>query len=89
MAISADLPSDSQTLAADRALNFALVSDPNLKIIKAYGVAMRGDDIAVPSMFIVVPGGEILYQHISGNMIDRPRPLDVVRQVEAWSEKNR
>jgi len=57
----------------------------------AYGVAMEGRDIAVPSVFVVLPNGTIFWKQVGESIADRPSNaelLDVVdRAIAASKEK--
>ena len=48
-----------------------------MKVIKAYGVAMDGEDIAVPSTFIIRQDRTIHWKHIGETMADRPPNEDL------------
>lgn len=72
VAISADGPEDSAAFAAEDGITVPLLSDPELRVISAYGVAMEGEDIAVPATFIIRPDGTIYWSHIGETMADRP-----------------
>lgn len=73
IAISVDPVGDSQDLAGRLGLTFPLASDPDLKVASAYGVAMRGRDIAVPATFVIEADQTISYRYVGENMADRPR----------------
>ena len=49
-----------------------LLSDPDLKVAMAYGVAMVGRDIAVPATFVVAPDRSIAFTYVGESMSDRP-----------------
>ena len=85
IAISADSQADSRELARRLKLRFPLLSDPELRVISAYGLAMTGQDIAVPATLIVDPKGEIIFRHVGETMVDRPALLDILAQVPAKS----
>jgi len=55
-------------------------------VIKVYGVAMDGEDIAVPATFVVTREKEIVFKYVGENMTDRPSEEEVLRKaVEAKS----
>ena len=85
MGISADSPAESRALAEDRDISFPLASDPTLAVITAYGVAMAGEDIAVPAVFLVSPEGAILWRHVGENMTDRPLTQVIVAHARDWA----
>jgi peroxiredoxin len=97
-AISVDDPADSRALAEKLSLPFPLLSDPEARVIAAYGVQMKGPSdaagvrsgtgrqssqtMAVPATFVVRPDRTIAWRYVGDAVPDRP-PLDVVeREVE-------
>jgi peroxiredoxin len=78
-AISVDDPADSRALADKLSLPFPLLSDPEARVIAAYGVQMQGQTMAVPATFVVRPDRTIAWQYVGDAVPDRP-PLDVVEQ---------
>jgi len=84
VAISADTQADSTEFIAEKKICVPLLSDPDLKVISAYGVAMEGEDIAVPATFIIDGKGGIRWRYVGENMTDRPEGealLDQAKQV--------
>lgn len=82
MAISADSREDSASFAADDGITVPLLSDPELRVISAYGVAMDGDDIAVPASFIIRPDGTIYWSYVGETMADRPDAAELLKLAE-------
>jgi peroxiredoxin len=70
-------------MATELGLHFPLLSDPDLRVASAYGVAMKGRDIAVPSLFVVKTDRTIAFRKVGENVGDRPTPDEVVAQVQA------
>jgi peroxiredoxin len=83
VAISVDEAADSSKLAADLGLHYPLLSDAGLRAASAYGVAMQGRDIAVPSVFVVRRDRTIAWKKVGEDMTDRPSPSDVLEQVRS------
>lgn len=79
--ISVDSAEKSTALTRRMKLRLPLLSDPSMKVISAYGVAMEGRDIAVPAVFIVGKGHKILYRYIGESMSDRPDPDELVSRA--------
>lgn len=77
-AISVDAREDSVTLAGKLNIHFPLLEDVGLKTALAYGVAMDGEDIAVPSVFVVSRDGKIVFRHVGESLSDRPTPDDLL-----------
>ena len=78
VAISVDSAEDSTALAARLNITIPLLSDPDLAVIKAYGVAMEGNDIAVPSTFIVGSDRVVRWRHVGETQFDRPDSQQVL-----------
>ena len=86
VAISADTAAESSRFAAEAKLPFPLLADPGLKVAVAYGVAMAGREIAVPSVFLIRRDGQIDTVKIGENMADRlsgPELLQRARECQA------
>jgi peroxiredoxin len=78
-AISVDDPADSRALAEKLELPFPLLSDPEARVIAAYGVLMRDQVLAVPATFVVRPDRTLAWQYVGDAVPDRP-PVDVVHE---------
>ena len=65
-------------IVADKGITVPLLTDPDLAVISAYGVAMEGEDIAVPAIFIVDGEKTILWQYIGEDVADRPSEEEVL-----------
>lgn len=87
MAISVDPREDSTALKARLGLHFPLLSDADLAVAKAYGVAMEGRDIAVPAVFVVRPDRAIAWKKVGEDMSDRPSAADVVAHARDASAR--
>ena len=89
--ISVDSREDSAELSKSLELPFPLLEDKDLKVALQWGVAMEGRDIAVPSVFVVLPNGTIFWKQIGESIADRPsnaQILDVTaKAVEATKRK--
>jgi peroxiredoxin len=88
VAISVDPAADSSKLAAELGLHYPLLSDADLRTASAYGVAMQGRDIAVPSVFVVRHDRTIAWKKVGEDMTDRPSAGEVLEQARraaaAW-----
>jgi peroxiredoxin len=82
-AISVDPKDESVKMAQELGLHMPLLSDPDLAVAKAYGVAMEGRDIAVPSVFVVRKDRTIAWSQVGENMTDRASPQAIVDQVRS------
>lgn len=82
VAISVDTKDDSARLAQEMSIPYPLLSDADLRVALSYGVAMKGEDLAVPSVFIVLPNREIFWSQVGETVGDRPSDEDVLRRVD-------
>jgi peroxiredoxin len=82
-----DAPRDSADLVKKLGLHFPLLSDPDMRTILAYGVAMKGRDIAVPSVFVVQQDRAITYTKVGETVTDRPLADEVLAQAKAAAGK--
>ncbi len=87
LGISADSPEESSDLVSDLALPFDLLHDNELRAANAYGVAMDGREIAVPSIFILSAQGNIHFSHVGENMADRPNVLAILSMLREMTKK--
>lgn len=76
-------------LATRLDLHFPLLSDADLRVAAAYGVAMSGRDIAVPSVFVVRPDRVIAWKCVGETMADRPGVEEVLAQVRDAAARGR
>jgi peroxiredoxin Q/BCP len=81
--ISVDPLEDSRALVKDLGLSFPLLSDPDLAVIRAYGVADESNGIAWPSEVLVDPGGAIRWRQGAQSVGTRPSAADVLRAFDA------
>jgi len=78
VAISVDGPEASRRLAERLRLGFPLLSDPEKRAIRAYGVeetkTIEGypPGIARPAVFVIDRSGRVRFKHISRDYADRP-----------------
>lgn len=85
LAISVDPVEASQQLAADLKLAYVLLSDPELKVIDAYGVRHPGGgggkDIARPATFILDRDGVVRWRDLTENYRVRVRPERILEEL--------
>lgn len=87
VAISVDPIEESVTLANKLGVSFPLLSDPGLKAALAYGVAMKGDEIAVPSVFLIDQNKTIVFEHVGETVTDRPSAGELLEQASELTKK--
>ena len=61
----------------------ALLSDPELQVIGAWGVKMKGAELAVPATFIVRRDATIVWRYIGETQADRPSAEELLEQVRS------
>ena len=83
VAISVDSKEDSVGLAGKLAIRFPLLADPGLKTALAYGVAMDGEEIAVPAVFVIAKDKRVHFKQVGESVVDRPSVGDILEQVDA------
>lgn len=83
VAISSDPAADSKQLRERLGLNFPLLTDEGVAVASAYSVAMKGENIAVPSTFVVMPNREVFWKYVGETPADRPAKPVVFEQLEA------
>ncbi len=77
-----DETADSVALAGKLGITFPLLKDEKLSTAVAYGVAMQGDEIAVPSVFIISREKKISFQHVGESVVDRPGVSGILDEVD-------
>ena len=80
--VSVDTPAQSAELAPKIGVTYPLLSDADLKVASDYGVAMQGQDIAVPAVFIVRKDLSIAWKVVGENVPDRPKAADVLAHAK-------
>lgn len=79
--ISVDSRETSVALAARLGLGFPLLEDVDLRVASAYGVAMAGEDIAVPAVFVVRRDRVIGWKQVGETVDDRPSSATLIARV--------
>ena len=63
-------------------LEYPILSDPDLKVINAFGVlhegGMMGKDIARPAIFVLDEQGRVIWKDITDNYRVRVRPSTII-----------
>ena len=60
-----------------------VVADPELALIRKFGVEMQGREIAIPSMFVLeAKTGRVTWRYIGETMFDRPKLQPVLQAIE-------
>ena len=81
IAISVDRPSDSMAMIQRLGLSFALASDPDQNIVKAYGVQNPDTkELALHAVYIVDEQGSIFYRKVA---LRRPVSAELIDAIDA------
>jgi peroxiredoxin Q/BCP len=69
-------------------LPFPILSDPEGRVIKEYGVWSDGEGgIAKPSLFLVEPDGSVVFRYVGEDFADRPTDEELFGAVAATGAK--
>jgi peroxiredoxin len=90
VAISVDSLEESRRLAQTQGYTFPILSDPDTKTIRAYGVLHErggedGRDIARPAEFLVDAAGTIRWVNLSESVVARLEPETVLQAIDAMA----
>ena len=88
--ISVDPPEVSRRQSQKRGYTFALLSDPNAKVIRRYdvlhpGAGPKGADIARPAEFLLDSNGIVRWVNLTENIAARARPEQVLEALNQLS----
>ena len=82
VAICVDSPTENAGVVKKLGLGFPILSDPDLKAIKAFGVlhegGMMGKDIARPAIFLLDEDGRVIWKDLTDNYRVRVRPSTII-----------
>ncbi|MFH2008829.1 MAG: redoxin domain-containing protein [bacterium] len=84
VAIAADTPAQTARFKRRFKLPFTLLVDPELTVIRPWGLRQAGLKISVPATFVLRRDGRVVWRHISTNVWDRatvPKILKALRQL--------
>ncbi len=74
---------EAQRLAKKLDLAFPVIADPELSLIRKFGVEMEGREIAIPSMFVLeAKTGRVTWRYIGETMFDRPKLLPILDAID-------
>jgi peroxiredoxin len=77
-AISVDSVEKNAALAKKLGLSYAVLSDPRLTAIRAFGIEDTQNEIAWPSVFVVGSDGRVAARFLTQSYKSRPTAEDVV-----------
>ncbi len=80
--VSVDPVENNRAMVDKLLLPFPLLSDPDGRVIKAWGVWTDGEGgIARPSIFAVRKDGSIAWEYVGGDYADRPSDNDLFNSL--------
>lgn len=87
-AVSVDPPGKNREVMEKARLAFPILADESRAATKAFGVLHEkgspdGNDIPLPSMFLINHAGIIAWERIATAVQDRPDPRDVIAAIRA------
>jgi peroxiredoxin len=85
VAISVDDPPVSRRWAEQSGFTFAILSDPQMTVIRRFDVAVEDEGIARPAEFLIDSAGVVRWRNLTDDYYIRARPdtvLDVVRHLQ-------
>lgn len=74
-------------LAADAGLELRIGADPELRAIDAYGLRHDGREegpMARPATFLIDRQGVVRWRDLTDNYRMRPRPEDLLAELDRW-----
>ncbi len=81
--MAADRQAKTEALSHAKHAPFSMLSDPDLKVIRTWGVREAGKQkIAAPCMFLLARGGKVLWRYLGKSMSDRPDLDEVLRIID-------
>jgi len=88
VAICADTVEENAGVVEQLALDFPILSDPDLAACDAYDLrhekaSIDGSDIARPAVFIIARAGVVQWRELTENWRVRVRPEQIVEQLLA------
>jgi peroxiredoxin len=82
VAVSTDSPEDASALKDKLGLSYELYVDPQLQMITKWGVQDSAQQIALPSTFIIQPGGQISFRRVGDKTTDRPTAEELLAELD-------
>ena len=79
--VSVDPTETSRTFHRRLSLGFPLLSDPEMKVVEAYGVVQEDRDLAVPALFLLDSKRRVVWSEVADDYSDRPGAREVLSRV--------
>ena len=85
LGISMDTITETSILAKTLGVTYKLLSDPNGKVAKEYGVYnLLGDGLATPAIFVINDSKTIDWNYVGKSVGDRPDTSDIIKRLEGY-----
>jgi len=83
--ISVDPVENNRAMVEKLLLPFPLLSDPDGRVIKAWGVWNEGESIAKPAIFAIRRDGSLASRYVGRDFADRPTDDELFDSVNSVS----
>jgi peroxiredoxin len=87
VAIAADTPAQTARLKRKLKLPFTLLVDPNLTVIKPWGLRHDGLQISVPATFVLRRDGRVAWRRISTNVWARATVAKILEALRGLTPR--
>lgn len=86
LTVTADAVRHNADVVKRNKLPFSILEDADRHVIRSYGVLHEhggpsGDDICLPSQFLIDKNGKIAWRHASKRVPAGPDPQDVIAEI--------
>ena len=77
-----DVAEESTNMAAYAKAEFPILSDPEGRVVREYGIYnLLRDGMSAPAAYIVRPDGTIIWRYVSTTISDRPSASDMIERL--------
>lgn len=87
--MSVDAPQTSANLRERLSLSYPILSDPDLAMIRAYGVEDTKNDIAKPTTYVIDARGVVRFAYVGKRPPDRPLVDDVIDVLKSIAQDDK
>jgi peroxiredoxin len=81
VALAAESEARTRAFAQELGLTYPLVWDPDLAVARKFGVADEENGVAWPAVFVLAPGGKIVWRMLSENPGDRSPAVTLLQHL--------
>jgi peroxiredoxin len=83
VALSVDGADKSGPMAEKLHLTYPVVFDVDLKVIRAFGLEDKGNEIAWPGLYVIARDGRIQWVSLKENYKERPALAEILSALDA------